>query len=157
MDMVNAVIPLSPDRLNFPLRPWMARQGHGFVAKFSNVPADITGLYVRIFKEDGAYFDQSGVEHRDGTWSVRVKGVCFPVVGEFKYEVHAKGCDDEPVALGDGLLCVQAFSITNDALPVGTQQLVTEMPCEGGGVVQTVMVWDGFTWVLQAIHNEESV
>lgn len=157
MDQTNAIIDCDVARLNVPLRPFFARVGHNFVAVMRRVPADVTGLYVRIFKAGGAYYDISGVEHRDGTWSARIKGVCFPAAGVFKYEVHALACDDSPVALGEGVLHIADFSTTNTAVEPGTQQLITEIPCQGGGTVQTVMVWDGFTWVLQAIHNEEKL
>lgn len=157
MDLLNAKIIIRPERLNYPLATIEARQGHGLVAKITNAPADVTGVFFRIFKKDGAYFDISANEHMDGTWTVRIKGVCFPDVGQFSYEIHAKGCDDDPIALGAGVLNISPFSITNEAVEPGTQQVVAEIPCKGGGVVQTVMEWDGYEWVLSAIHNEEKV
>ena len=55
MDQINAEVDCDVSRLDFPLRAWKARQGHNFVALFRRVPADVTGLFVRVFKGDGAY------------------------------------------------------------------------------------------------------
>ena len=66
MDQINAVIDCDVARLDFPLRPWKARVAHNFVALFRRVPADVTGLFVRLFKADGSYFDVTAHEHADG-------------------------------------------------------------------------------------------
>ena len=87
MDQINAVVDCDVSRLDFPLRAWKARQGHNFVALFRRVPADVTGLFVRVFKANDAYFDVTGHEHPDGGWTVRVPAACFPYAGEFRYAV----------------------------------------------------------------------
>jgi hypothetical protein len=157
MDQINASVDCDVTRLNAPLRPFYARQGHNFVAEFRRVPADITGVFVRVFKTNGAYFDISAIEHLSGIWTCRISGVCFPDVGQFRYEVHGKACDDTPAALGEGMLNIAPFSVTNEAVEPGTQQAIATIPCEGGGSVQAVMVWDGYTWVLKAIPNAETL
>ena len=153
MDQVNAIVDCDVSRLDCPLRPFKARQGHNFVALFRRVPADATGLFVRVFRENGAYWDVSAHEHRGGEWSVRIPAACFPLAGEFKYEVHATAGDDQPSALGEGRLKVDSFSTTTTPLPVGTVQEVAQLPCEGGGFVQVVMKWDGYAWMPEAVYN----
>lgn len=153
MDQINALIYCNVDRLDFPLRPLKARQGHNFVALFRRVPADVTGLFVRIFKANGAYFDVTGREHPDGGWTVRIPAACFPSAGDFRYEVHATASDDQPAALGEGALQVLAFSTTTAPIAPGTVQEVAQLPCEGGGFVQVVMKWDGFEWMPEAVHS----
>lgn len=153
MEQINAEIDCDVSRLDFPLRAWKARQGHNFVARFRRVPADVTKLFARVFKANGAYFDVTGHEHPDGGWTVRVSAACFPEAGEFKYEVHATAADDEPAAIGEGRLMVAPFSTTTEPVPVGTVQEVAQMPCEGGGFVQVVMKWDGYEWVQEAVYS----
>lgn len=151
MDQINAEVDCDVSRLDFPLRPFKARAGHSFVALFRRVPADVTGLFVRVFKENNAYFDVTGHEHPDGGWMVRIPAACFPNVGEFSYEVHAVAADDQPAAIGEGRLVVGPFSTTTAPVAPGTVQEVAQLPCEGGGFVQVVMKWDGFEWMPEAV------
>lgn len=153
MEQTNAIITLKLEQLNFPLRTMFARQGHCFVALFRSVPADVTGLFVRVFKENGAYFDINGHEHPGGEWTVRIPAYCFPLAGDFRYEVHARAADDEPAALGEGRLSVASFSTTTTPATPGEVQMVTQMPCQGGGYVQVLMKWDGFEWMPEAVHT----
>ena len=153
MEQINAEIDCDVSRLDVPLRPFKARQGHNFVAHFRRVPADVTKLYVRVFKENGAYFDVSAHEHPDGGWTARISAACFPSAGEFKYEVHATASDDQPTAIGEGRLVVQPFSTTTAPVPVGTVQEVAQLPCAGGGFVQVLMKWDGYEWMPEAVHS----
>ena len=153
MEQTNAIIDCSVARLNFPLRPMYAKQGHNFVALLRRVPADVTGLYVRVFKANGAYFDVTGHEHPDGSYTARIQAACFPNAGDFRYEVHATASDDEPAAIGEGLLHVGPFSTRSAPIARGTVQEVAQLPCEGGGYVQVIMKWDGFEWVQAAVHH----
>ena len=151
MDQINAVVDCDVSRLDFPLRAWKARQGHNFVALFRRVPADVTKLFVRVFKSNDAYFDITAHEHPDGGWTARVPAACFPYEGDFKYEVHSTASDDQPAAIGEGRLLVQPFSTTTTPIAPGTVQEVAQIPCEGGGFVQVVMKWDGFEWMPEAV------
>lgn len=153
MDQINAKVDCDVSRLDFPLRPFKARAGHNFVVLFRRVPADATGLFVRVFKENGAYFDVTGHEHPDGGWTVRIPSACFPNVGEFKYEVHATASDDQPTAIGEGRLQVLPFSTTTAPIAPGTVQEVAQLPCAGGGFVQVVMRWDGYEWMPEAVAS----
>lgn len=156
MDQVNAIVDCDVSLLDFSLRPFKARAGHNFVALFRRVPSDMTGLFVRVFKANGAYFDITAHEHADGGWTARIPAACFPAPGELHYEVHARAADDEPAAIGEGRLLVQPFSTTTDPLPPGTVQEVAQLPCEGGGFVQVVMKWDGFEWMPEAVVNNSN-
>jgi hypothetical protein len=153
MDQINAVVDCDVSRLDFPLRAWKARQGHNFVALFRRVPADVTKLFVRVFKSNDAYFDITAHEHPDGGWTARVPAACFPYEGDFKYEVHSTASDDQPAAIGEGRLLVQPFSTTTTPIAPGTVQEVAQIPCEGGGFVQVVMKWDGHEWMPEAVHS----
>ena len=153
MEQINASVDCDVARLDAPLRPWKARQGHNFVALFRRVPADVTGLFARVFKENGAYFDITGHEHPDGGWTVRIPAACFPNAGEFRYEVHATAADDQPAAIGEGRLSVAPFSTTTTPIEPGTVQEVAQLPCAGGGFVQVVMKWDGFEWMPEAVAS----
>ena len=153
MEQINAIIDCSVDRLNFPLRPMYARQGHNFVALLRRVPADVTGLYVRVFRENGAYFDVTAHEHPDGNWTARIPAACFPAPVESKYEIHATAADDQPAAIGEGRLVVAPFSTTTTPIAPGTVQEVAQVPCEGGGYVQMLMKHYGFEWVPCAVYH----
>lgn len=153
MDQINAVVDCDVSRLDFPLRAWKARQGHNFVALFRRVPADVTKLFVRVFKSNDAYFDITAHEHPDGGWTARVPAACFPYEGDFKYEVHSTASDDQPAAIGEGRLLVQPFSTTTTPIAPGTVQEVAQLPCAGGGFVQVLMKWDGFEWMPEAVHS----
>jgi len=153
MDQINAEVDCDVSRLDFPLRTFKARAGHNFVALFRRVPADVTKLFVRVFKENAAYFDLTAHEHPGGEWVCRIPAACFPVAGDFRYEVHATAADDQPAAIGEGRLLVQPFSTTTVPVEPGTVQEVAQLPCEGGGYVQVVMKWDGFEWVQAAVHH----
>ena len=153
MEQINAVIDCDVSRLDFPLRAMKARAGHNFVALIRRAPADVTGLFVRVFRENGAYFDVSAHEHPGGEWVARIPAACFPAPVDSKYEIHATASDDQPAAIGEGRLVVDPFSTTTTPLPVGTVQEVAQLPCEGGGYVQVVMKWDGFEWVQAAVYS----
>lgn len=153
MEQINAEIDCDVSRLDFALRAMKARTGHNFVALIRRVPADVTGLFVRVFRENGAYFDVTAHEHPDGSWTARIPAACFPAPLESRYEIHATAADDQPAAIGEGRLVVAPFSTTTSPLPIGTVQEVTQIPCEGGGYVQVIMKWDGFEWVQAAVHH----
>ena len=153
MEQINAAVDCDITRLNAPLRPFFARVGHSFVALFRRVPADTTGVFVRLFKEDGSYFDVTAHEHADGTWLARIGAACFPAVVDGKYEVHAYAADDQPTAIGEGRLVVQPFSATASAgtVPDGTVQQVATLPTADGGTVQVVMVYEDGAWTMRAV------
>lgn len=153
MNQINALVDLNVSRLNSPLKTWHARIGHNFVARLLNVPDDVRKVYVRVFKMNNAYYDINAIEHRDGSYSVRVPAACFYFDGEHRYEVHASASDGQPCALGEGKLVVKGFSTTTNPEKPGAVQAVAELPCEGGGYVQVIMKWDGYTWVPEAIYN----
>ena len=136
MEQINAIVDCDVARLDAPLRPWKARQGHNFVALFRRVPADVTAH-----------------EHPDGGWTVRIPAACFPEAGEFRYEVHALAADDQPAAIGEGRLAVASFSTTTTPAVIGEVQEVAQLPCAGGGFVQVVMKWDGYEWMPEAVHS----
>lgn len=153
MEQINVVIDCDVSRLDFSLRAMKARTGHNFVVLIRRVPADVTGLFVRVFRGNGAYFDVTAHEHPDGEWVARIPAACFPMPAESKYEIHAMASDDQPAAIGEGRLVVAPFSTTTTPIEPGTVQEVAQLPCVGGGFVQVVMKWDGFEWMPEAVHS----
>lgn len=153
MDQINAEIDCDASRLDFPLRPLKARRWHNFVAELRRVPADVTAVFLRLFRSDGAYFDVAARERFGGGWTARVPAACLPDAGEFRYEVHATASDDQPAALGEGRLLVQPFSVSSAPMEPGAVQEVAQLPCEGGGFVQVVMRWDGHEWMPEAVAD----
>lgn len=153
MEQINAEVDCDITRLNVPLRPFFGRVAHSFVALFRRVPADITGLFVRLFKADGSYFDVTAHEHADGTWLARIGAACFPAELDGGYEVHAYAADDQPTAIGEGRLVVQPFSATAavGTVPDGETQQVATLPTADGGTVQVVMVYADGEWRMQAV------
>ncbi len=152
-DQVNAVVAVDAARLDLPLRPLKARRWHNFVAELRRVPADVTAVFLRLFRENGAYFDVPARERRGGGWTARVPAACLPDAGEFRYEVHATAADDQPAALGEGTLSVAPFSVSSAPVEPGAVQEVAQLPCEGGGFVQVVMRWDGHEWMPEAVAD----
>lgn len=153
MEQINAAVDCDITRLNAPLRPFYARVGHSFVALFRRVPADTTGVFVRLFRADGSYYDVTAHEHADGTWLARIAAACFPTGLDGKYEVHAYAADDQPTAIGEGRLVVQPFSATAavGTVPDGETQQVATLPTADGGKVQVVMVYADGEWRMQAV------
>lgn len=153
MEQINAAVDCDITRLNAPLRPFYARVGHSFVALFRRVPADTTGVFVRLFRADGSYYDVTAHEHADGTWLARIAAACFPAGLDGKYEVHAYAADDQPTAIGEGRLVVQPFSATAavGTVPDGETQQVATLPTADGGTVQVVMVYADGEWRMQAV------
>ena len=151
MEQTNAIVDCDVSRLDFPLRTFKARQGHNFVALIRRVPADVTGLFVRLFKAHGSYFDVTAHEHPGGEWTARISAACFPAVCDTRYEIHATASDDEPAAIGEGRLVVAPFSMTTTPVEPGMLQHVAELPTADGGTVQVVMVYNNGTWTMQAV------
>ena len=150
MEQTNAIIDCDVSRLDFPLRAIKARQGHNFVALIRRAPADVTGLFVRLFKADGSYFDVTAHEHPGGEWTVRIPAACFPAVCDTKYEIHATALDDQPAAIGEGRLVVAPYSTATPVEP-GAVRPVAELPTMDGGTVQIVMVYTNSAWTMQAV------
>ena len=113
MDQINAIVDCDVSRLNAPLRTWRAVRGFGFVALLRRVPADVTGVSVRVYSVEAAqgvqavYADCAGVERADGGWLVRCPSSAFPNSGELHYAAAGVASDGEPCALGRGRLVVE--------------------------------------------------
>lgn len=150
MEQTNVIVDCDVTRLDVPLRSWKARQGRNFVALLRRVPADMTGVFARVFRANGEYFDVSAHEHLGGEWTVRIPASCFPSVGDFRYEIHAVASDDQPAALGEGRLAVDAFS-SGTTPTEGEIRQVAELPTEDGGTVQVVMVYEDGAWKMRAV------
>lgn len=141
-ELCNAEITLRPDRLNFPLVQWHATQLASYRFRFRNVPADITGLEVRVgIPGSTDHYVCGCVAHKSGEWSGLAVPGCFPTAGETMYEVWAVDANDQATFLGEG-----AISIT--ARVSGNEVVATVMDSSGGTHTLTAVQLDN-EWTLQ--------
>lgn len=155
MEQTNATVRVDAARLNFPLAPLHARAGHSFRMLLAGVPADVEGVYVRLFRPDGAYYDVRANEHAGGAWTAYAVGTCFPAAGRSSYEVHAEDARGNPTALGAGTLDVAPFSASSSPSEPGAPVRVCEIPTKDGALVQIRMVLDDAgEWVYEAVLPE---
>jgi len=153
MDQLNALIELNPRRLGAQLVSMTARTGHSMRIALKGVPGDVTGVFLRIFKPNGAYFDFPCNEHPNGAWTVYVIGTAFPDQGDATYEVHATDALGHPTALGMGALSVLPFSVTSTPITPGSTVTVAQVPTSDGSFVQIQMVQDEVgQWVYRAVQ-----
>lgn len=156
MEQTNATVRVDAARLNFPLAPLHARAGHSFRVLLAGVPADVEGVYVRLFRPDGAYYDVRANEHASGAWTAYAVGTCFPAAGQSSYEVHAEDARGNPTALGAGTLDVAPFSASSSPSEPGAPVRVCEIPTKDGALVQIRMVLDDAgEWVYEAVLPED--
>lgn len=156
MEQTNAIINLAPSRLNFPLAPIYPRRGHSFVFDLRDAPADVTRLFVRIFRPNGAYFDVPANWHEDGRYTAYAIGTCFPDIGCCRYEIHASDYRGNPTALGEGIVTISDFSTTASPAETGEPVQVAQIPARGGGFVNVFMVCDEYgQWVYEAERVED--
>lgn len=157
MEQINAYIELSPQRLVRPLATAFPRRGHSFVFAFTRAPADVIGLFVRVFRPNGAYFDVPANWHSELRYhSAYAIGTCFPDVGDARYEVHATDARGNPTALGAGALRIADFSTTASPAETGDPVQVAQIPARGGGFVNVLMVKDEHgQWVYEAETMED--
>lgn len=153
MELSNAIVSVSPMRLDIQLARIHARIGHSAIIRIVRVPDDIQRLFLRVFKADHTYFDIPANEHKTpGVWTARVIGTCFPETGEVKYEVHAEDAEGNSTALGEGIVAIAAFSTTTSPVAVGSPVTVAQVPTPSGSMVQVQMVQDeNGQWVFQAV------
>lgn len=151
MDQLNARINIRPDALQFPLSTVHTRLGMSAVLRLYGVPDDVTGVFVRIFKRDGAHFDIPTNLHTDGTRCAYVIGTCFPDTGATYYEVHATDARGNATSLGRGMVWTRPHSVTGTPIAPGEAVQVAQIPAKSGGMVNVYMVQDEFgSWVYEA-------
>lgn len=145
MNQANIVVTLDPTRLNRPLPLWYARQVHSFVARFRNIPDDVTNVMVRVFKPDGvSYFDipvNRSAESSEGI--AYVWPMVFETAGESKYEVHAYDYKGNPTALGKGHVEIETFSASGEPLPPGQPVTIMRIADASGAFHNIIAVPDG--------------
>ena len=130
---MNAIVKVNVRRLNFPLPTLFARQFSAFRGEIANVPADLSGVFVRLFSADGASFsDFPATLSPCGDWRFSFSCVTFPRTGCFQYELHSENEEGEKVALGRGTLEVRPFSAGGSAPSVGEPVVVAKMPTKDG-------------------------
>ena len=154
MDQINAIIHCQPGNLARPTAKLTARQGASFVLGAKNVPDDVTQVYLRIFRPDGAYYDIPGNAHAAGRTFYAI-GTCFPDVGSARWELHATDARGNPTALAFGPLEVLPFSAGGDPVTPGETVTVCQIPTADGAMVQVRMVLDETGhWTYQAVVGD---
>lgn len=157
---MNAKIKVQVNRLNFPLPTLFARQFSAYRATLENVPADVSGVFLRLVKADNVAFnDFPGVPlaTSSSAWRVAVPAVSFLETGSFFYELHGENEDGEKVALGRGQFCVQPFSSGGVAPKPGTPVTTVKMPTKDGGWVNCYVVMDDageYTYEFERISED---
>jgi len=112
MNLTNLTIRLNPRKLNSQLPTIEARALHSFVVAVVNIPDDVTGVVLSVFKTDGVSRFDTPVSRRPG----HPGGIChllptvFPEVGTSRYEVRATDSRGYETALGEGTVEIGAFS-----------------------------------------------
>lgn len=152
MEQYNAIINCRISNLSLDCERANVRRGHSARFAVKCVPDDVTGVFLRIFKTDGSYFDFPCNYHPNGTWTILVIGTAFPDVGTSSYEVHATDADGNATALALGELRILPFSVTSSPVTAGSTVTVAQVPTADGSMVQIQMVLDeAGQWVYRAL------
>lgn len=107
MELCNAFIVICPAQLNVPLVTWRPAQLSSWHFALRNVPADVTGLEVRIgVPGTDDHYDVHCAEHPSGLWTGYASPACFPAAGDAQYEVVATDARGNETYLGAGTLTV---------------------------------------------------
>lgn len=152
MDRVNAIINCNVMRLDRDAETIHARVGHSLRIAAKGVPSDVTGLFIRLFRPDGAYYDVPGNEHPNGIWTIYAIGTTVPSEGDSRYEIHASDAYGNPAAIARGRMKVLPFSTTGTPAEPGEVMTIAQIPTADGAMVQVRMVKDeSGSWVYQAV------
>jgi len=152
MDQYNAIINCRTRNLGLDAETVTARKGHSIRVAVKSAPDDVTALFVRVFKPNGAYFDFPANMRPSGVWTCQIIGTAFPDEGEARYEVHATDSAGNPTAIATGALHVLPFSVTSTPIAPGATVTVAQIPAADGSMVQIQMVQDEVgQWVYRAL------
>lgn len=143
--MTNAVVQLDIKNLNKPLKPLTPRFAASYGVRLTNVPPDVSGVFLRLFTAGGGYFDAPGNVDDNGDVNVEIVGTCFPAVCRTYYEVHGTDGNGAATALGVGDMTVGPFSAGNTPQPQGSVISVATLPDATGALHQVVAVNLGTT------------
>ena len=136
METVNALVKVNIARLNWPTDTLNVRRLAAFRALIVDVPADVSGLFLRLIARNGSFTDYPAVCCPDlGKWRITVPAAAFMEVGRIDYEIHAEADDGEPVALGRGVCDVRPFTAGSIAPAANVPFICAKMPVKGGGWV----------------------
>lgn len=159
--MLNARVEIRVDELGRPLPTLQARFASSFVLKLLNVPHDIQGLFVRVFKanDPDGYFDLPANQDGNGDWECYIIGTTFVATGIAVYEVHAQDADGNQTALGAGKVSIRPFSVGSSPTPQGSVISVATLPDETGALHQVQAVNIGtaehpeWSWQVKTING----
>lgn len=159
--MKNARVRVNPKELGRPLDTLQARFGSSFTLEIADVPNDLSGLFVRVFRAAAdAYFDCPASQNDNGDWTCYMIGTTFPDVGEAKYEIHAIDDLGNPTSLGGGKVRVEPFSAGSSPVTQGEAVSVATLPDETGALHQVVAVNIGtaeepeWSWQVKTVNGE---
>ena len=159
--MNNARIRVNPQELGRPLDTLQARFGSSFTLEITNVPNDVYGVFVRVFRAAAdAYFDCPASRNDNGDWKCYMIGTTFPDVGDARYEIHATDEMGNPASLGSGKTRIEPFSAGNSPIEQGSEISVATLPDETGALHQVVAINLGtaaepdWTWRVKTVNGE---
>ena len=140
MKPYNATITANVERLNFPLATMFARQYAAFRVLITNVPCDLSGVFLRLFNIGGAAFQDFAAvmvpaNERPDSWRVTIPATVFAATGRRCFEIHAELEDGDKTAIGRGDCIVEPFSMGGAAPSANEPFVVAKMPMRGGGYV----------------------
>lgn len=154
MDQINGTVECDVGHLYRQPAKLFARQGASYVLAAKRIPGDLTQVFLRVFRPDGAYHDIMGNEHPFYR-SFYVIGTCFPQAGEAYWEIHATDARGNPTAVASGPLVIHPFSAGGVPVKPGDTIPVCQIPTPDGAMVQVQMVKDETGhWTYQAITGD---
>lgn len=160
--MNNARISVNIGELDRALPTIKTRFGASFQLQLMNVPKDIDGVFVRVFKaiDTDGYFDCPANIDGNGDWECYMIGTTFPECGLGIYEVHATDSQGNPTSLGAGRVLIRPFSAGSSPITQGSEVSVATLPDETGALHQVVAVNLGtaeepdWSWRVKTINGE---
>ncbi len=92
-----------------------ARVGAEWRGRLAGIPADASGIVVRVFAGDAAQSDHAAMLSDSGDWFAVVPGEAFAAAGDAWYEIRGEWPDGGLAALARGRLSVLPFSPATQA------------------------------------------
>lgn len=165
MKPYNATITANVERLNFPLATMFARQYAAFRVLITNVPCDLSGVFLRLFNVGGTAFQDFAAvmvpaNERPDSWRVTIPATTLADYGRRTFEVHAELEDGDKTAIGRGHCVVFPFSQGGAAPEPGTPISVAKMPTRDGGFVNCWATMDGtgeYTYEFEKVADDSEV
>ena len=144
MNQVNLVARLEPRRLNVQLPTMHARQLHSFALTITNIPDDVTAVFVAVYTPQGTRYDIPGSRRPNTPSGVAyLLPTVFPETGSATYEVSATDAQGYETALGAGTVEIGEFSSARTPVPPDVPVAIQQIPDAAGRMHTIKAVPDG--------------